>query len=80
MKTTHRPIGPKVVPFVGGSYLELHKVIPKRNYFGAYGYSCLKKQAAKSSILQPLKTPARLHQQRIEAASGAGTDRDHPRT
>ena len=30
------PIGPKVVPF-GGSYLEFYKVIPKRNYFGAYG-------------------------------------------
>ena len=30
-------IGPKVVPF-GGSYLEIYKVIPKRNYFGAYGY------------------------------------------
>ena len=28
---------PKVVPF-GGSYLEFYKVIPKRNYFGAYGY------------------------------------------
>ena len=31
------PIGPKVVPF-WGSYLEFYKVIPKRNYFGAYGY------------------------------------------
>ena len=30
------PIGPKVVP-LGGSYLEYYKVIPKRNYFGAYG-------------------------------------------
>ena len=30
------PIGPKVVPF-GGSYLEFYKVVPKRNYFGAYG-------------------------------------------
>ena len=30
------PKGPKVVPF-GGSYLEFYKVIPKRNYFGAYG-------------------------------------------
>ena len=30
------PIGPKVVPF-WGSYLEFYKVIPKRNYFGAYG-------------------------------------------
>ena len=29
------PIGPKVVPF-WGSYLEFYKVIPKRNYFGAY--------------------------------------------
>ena len=29
-------IGPKVVPF-WGSYLEFYKVIPKRNYFGAYG-------------------------------------------
>ena len=28
------PIGPKVVPFWGS-------VIPKRNYFGAYGYACL---------------------------------------
>ena len=26
-----------VVPF-GGSYLEPYKVIPKRNYYGAYGY------------------------------------------
>ena len=31
------PVGPKVVPF-WGSYLEFYKVIPKRNYFGAYGY------------------------------------------
>ena len=30
------PIGPKVVPF-WGSYLYFYKVIPKRNYFGAYG-------------------------------------------
>ena len=30
------PIGPKVVPF-GGSDLEPYKVIPKRNYYGAYG-------------------------------------------
>ena len=30
------PKGPKVVPF-GGSYLEFYKVIPKRNYVGAYG-------------------------------------------
>ena len=30
------PIGPKVVPF-WGSYLEFYKVIPKRDYFGAYG-------------------------------------------
>ena len=30
------PIGPKVVRF-GGSYLELYKVIPNRNYFEAYG-------------------------------------------
>ena len=29
------PIGPMVVPF-GGSYLEFYKVIPKRNYYGAY--------------------------------------------
>ena len=29
-------MGPKVVPF-WGSYLEFYKVIPKRNYFGAYG-------------------------------------------
>ena len=32
------PIGPKVVPF-WGSYLEFYKGIPKRNYFGAYGYN-----------------------------------------
>ena len=32
------PIGPKVVSF-GGSHLEFYMVIPKRNYFGAYGYS-----------------------------------------
>ena len=31
------PIGSKVVPFYG-SYLESYKVIPKRNYLGAYGY------------------------------------------
>ena len=30
------PIGPKVVPF-WGSYVESYKVIPKRNYYGAYG-------------------------------------------
>ena len=32
------PIGPKVVPF-WGSYSEFYnyKVIPKRNYFGAFG-------------------------------------------
>ena len=30
------PIGPIVVPF-WGSYIEYYKVIPKRNYFGAYG-------------------------------------------
>ena len=29
-------IGPKVVPF-WGSYLDFYKVLPKRNYFGAYG-------------------------------------------
>ena len=29
-------IGPKVVPF-WASYLEFYKVLPKRNYFGAYG-------------------------------------------
>ena len=32
------PIGPIVVPF-RGSYLESYKVIPKRNYQGAYGYA-----------------------------------------
>ena len=30
------PKGPKVVRF-GGSYVEFYKVIPKRNYFGAFG-------------------------------------------
>ena len=30
------PIGHKVVPF-WGSYLDSYKVIPKRNYYGAYG-------------------------------------------
>ena len=30
------PVGSIVVPF-GGSYLESYKVIPKRNYYGAYG-------------------------------------------
>ena len=30
------PIGPIVVPF-WGSYLESYKVIPKSNYYGAYG-------------------------------------------
>ena len=30
------PIGSIVVP-LGGSYLGSYKVIPKRNYFGAYG-------------------------------------------
>ena len=35
------PIGSILVPF-WGSYLESYKVIPKRNYYGAYGYSrCL---------------------------------------
>ena len=33
------PIGSIVVPF-GGSYLESCKVIPKRNYYGALGYTC----------------------------------------
>ena len=31
------PIGPILVRF-GGSYLESYKVIPKRDYYGAYGY------------------------------------------
>ena len=31
------PRGSKVVPF-WGSYIESYKVIPKRNYYGAYGY------------------------------------------
>ena len=31
------PIGPKVVPFWGSYNMEFYKVIPKRNYFGAYG-------------------------------------------
>ena len=31
------PIGSLVVPFCG-LYLESYKVIPKRNYLGAYGY------------------------------------------
>ena len=30
------PIGPKVVPFWGFLF-RIYKVIPKRNYFGAYG-------------------------------------------
>ena len=30
------PMGPQAVPFYG-LYLEPYKVIPKRNYFGAYG-------------------------------------------
>ena len=34
------PIGPKVVP-VWGSHLEFYKVTPKRNYFGAYGYTII---------------------------------------
>ena len=35
----HYPfLGSIVVPF-WGSYLESYKVNPKRNYFGAYGYS-----------------------------------------
>ena len=33
------PTGPKVVPF-WGSYIEFYKVLPKRNYFGAYGIYC----------------------------------------
>ena len=37
MQITYIPIGPKVVPF-WASYLEFYKVLPKRNYFGAYGY------------------------------------------
>ena len=35
--TLYLPIGSIVVPF-GGSYLESYKVLPKRNYYGAYGY------------------------------------------
>ena len=31
------PIGPIVVPFLGW-HLEFYEVIPKRNYYGAYGY------------------------------------------
>ena len=31
------PIGPEVVRFYG-LYVESYKVIPKRNYLGAYGY------------------------------------------
>ena len=35
------PIGSGVVPFCG-LYLGSYKVIPKRNYYGAYGYApCL---------------------------------------
>ena len=34
-RTYNIPIGPIVVPF-WGSYLEFYKVIPKRNYYGAY--------------------------------------------
>ena len=30
------PIGRRVVPF-WGPYFEFYKIIPKRNYFGAYG-------------------------------------------
>ena len=30
------PIGPQVVPFYGFYFLESYKVIPKRNYLGAY--------------------------------------------
>ena len=30
------PRGSKVVPF-WGSYIESYKVLPKRNYYGAYG-------------------------------------------
>ena len=28
----------KVVPLFWGAYLEFYKVIPKRNYFGAWAY------------------------------------------
>ena len=35
------PKGPKVVPF-RGSYLEFYKVIPRRNYFGAYGQAWIR--------------------------------------
>ena len=31
--------GSIVVPFLGGSYLESYKVIPKSNYYGACGYT-----------------------------------------
>ena len=37
-KQQQQPIGSIVVPF-WGSYLESYKVIPKRNYYGASGYS-----------------------------------------
>ena len=36
LDTCKVPIGPIVVPF-WGSYVESYKVIPKRNYYGAYG-------------------------------------------
>ena len=38
-RTMRLPIGPEVVLFYG-LYLESYKVIPKRNYLGAYGYLC----------------------------------------
>ena len=34
------PRGYKVVPF-GVSYIESYKVIPKRNYYGAYGFKAM---------------------------------------
>ena len=36
-KGTQIPIGSIAVPF-RGSYLEFYKVIPTRNYYGAFGY------------------------------------------
>ena len=36
IRDTKLPIGPSVVPFCG-LYLKSYKVIPKRNYLGAYG-------------------------------------------
>ena len=50
------PIGPIVVPF-WGSYVESYKVIPKKNYYGAYGQP-RPTQSRIDQLLDALCTPS----------------------